>query len=137
MFLTQGYDFWKPLPENEKPIKNKSQFSKLEDTEESLSEESAIVQSDKEEGMEEKEDVPMESEEQLEDSDELIQDKIETLQEVFSEMKGNQSSLSLDEKDADEMKDFNAIDELLGRSSEGSVESDEDEDLIKREEELL
>ncbi|XP_060728277.1 SMC5-SMC6 complex localization factor protein 2 isoform X2 [Tachysurus vachellii] len=133
----EGYDFWKPLPENEKPIKNKSQFSKLEDTEESLSEESAIVQSHEEDCMEENEDVPMESEEQLEDIDELIQDKIETLQGVFSEMKENQSSLSLDEKDADEMKDFNAIDELLGGSSEGSVESDEDEDLIKREEELL
>ncbi|KAB5581829.1 hypothetical protein PHYPO_G00180110 [Pangasianodon hypophthalmus] len=132
------YDYWKPLPEDEMPTKKESQFTEQGDTEESLSEESDIVQSDEEECMEEKDEVSMESEEKLEDSVEKIREKIEELQEVSADIKEKQSLINLDDKDAEETKDDMAIDEeLLGGSSEGSVESDEEEDLIKREEELL
>ncbi|MCI4376528.1 hypothetical protein PGIGA_G00189390 [Pangasianodon gigas] len=132
------YDYWKPLPEDEMPTKKESQFTEQGDTEESLSEESEIVQSDEEECMEEKDEVSMESEEKLEDSVEKIREKIEELQEVSADIKEKQSLINLDDKDAEETKDDMAIDEeLLGGSSEGSVESDEEEDLIKREEELL
>ncbi|KAK3554411.1 hypothetical protein QTP70_023059 [Hemibagrus guttatus] len=132
------YDHWKPLPENEMPTKKESQFTEQGDTEESLSEEPTSVQSDEGEYIEENEDIPIESEEQLEESDEKIQEKIEKLEEVSDEMKEKQSLISLDEKDANETKDDMAMDEeLLEGSSEESVESDEDEDLIKREEELL
>lgn len=121
------------------PRKKSPQFREQEDTEESLSEGSDIVQSDDEECMEENDDVPMESEEKLEDSDENIQDSIDEIQDsVSSDVKEKQSLINVDDKDAEETKDDLAVDEeLLGGSSEGSVESDQDEDLIKREEELL
>ncbi|XP_058241373.1 SMC5-SMC6 complex localization factor protein 2 isoform X3 [Hemibagrus wyckioides] len=132
------YDQWMPLPENEMPTKKESQFSEQGDTEESLSEAPTIVQSDEEDFIEENEDITIESEEQLEDSDEKIQDETEELQDVSAEMKEKQSLISLDEKDANEMKDDMAMDEeLLELSSDGSVESDDDEDLIRREDELL
>ncbi|XP_053476977.1 SMC5-SMC6 complex localization factor protein 2 isoform X3 [Ictalurus furcatus] len=132
------YDYWKPLPEDEMP-KKENQSSELEDIEESLSEESDIVQSDEEECMEEKDEVSVESEEKLEDSVETIQEKIEELQEVSVDLKEKQSLINQDDEDAEETNDDMAIDEeLLGGSSDGSVESDDDdEDLIKREEELL
>lgn len=132
------YDQWTPLPENEMPTKKESQFSEQGDTEESLSEAPTIVQSDEEDFIEENEDITIESEEQLEDSDEKIQDETEELQDVSAEMKAKQSLISLDEKNANETNDDMAMDEeLLEGSSEGSVESDDDEDLIKREDELL
>lgn len=120
------------------PTKKESQITEQGDTEESLSEESDIVQSDEEEGMEEKFDIPMESEEKLEDSVEKIQEKIDKFQEVLPDIKEKESLINLDDSDAEELKDDVAIDEeLLGESSEGSTEEDEDEDFIKREEELL
>ncbi|KAF5900932.1 SMC5-SMC6 complex localization factor protein 2-like isoform X1, partial [Clarias magur] len=126
------YDYWKPLPGDEVSSKDESQFIEQEDAEESLTEESDIVQSEEEECMEEKDEVPGESEEQLEDSVEQIQEKIEELQEAPSDMKEEQSII-IQDNEAEEKKGDALIDELLGRSSEGSVESDEDED----EEELL
>lgn len=140
LFLTQGklYDYWKPLPEDEMPTKKESQINEQGDTEESLSEESDIVHSDEEECMEEKFDVPVESEEKPDDSAEKIQEKHDEFQEVLPDIKEKESLINLDNSDAEELKDDVAIDEeLLGESSEGSIENDEDEDLIKREEELL
>ncbi|XP_060781736.1 SMC5-SMC6 complex localization factor protein 2 isoform X3 [Neoarius graeffei] len=132
------YDYWKPLPEDEMPTKKESQINEQGDMEESLSEESDIVHSDEEECMEEKFDVPVESEEKPDDSAEKIQEKHDEFQEVLPDIKEKESLINLDNSDAEELKDDVAIDEeLLGESSEGSIENDEDEDLIKREEELL
>ncbi|KAM9477129.1 SMC5-SMC6 complex localization factor protein 2 isoform 2-T4 [Clarias gariepinus] len=127
------YDYWKPLPEDEVSLKDESQFTEQEDAEESLTEESDIVQSEEEECMEEKDEVPVESEEQLEDSVEQIPKKIEEFQEAPSDIKEEQSIRNQDDEEAEEKKDDSLIDELLRSCSHGSVETDEDED----EEELL
>lgn len=139
MFFIQGklYDFWKPLPEDKMLSKKSPQSTEQEDTEESLSVQS-VIQSDKEEYMEENDDIPVKTEEKLPDADENIQKNVDELQEVWAEVKERQILINLYDKDAEGTNDDMAIDEeLLGGSSEGSVKSDEDEDLIKREEEFL
>ncbi|XP_046690406.1 SMC5-SMC6 complex localization factor protein 2 isoform X2 [Silurus meridionalis] len=130
------YDYWKPLPEDETPKNKTIELTEQEDTEESLSEESDMDQSDEKECTEEEDEVPMESEEKLEDSAEKIQEETEELHMVSCKIKDKQTLINLNDKDTDEAKDDTATNhkhkqnQLLGESSEGSVENEEDKNPI-------
>ncbi|XP_072533953.1 SMC5-SMC6 complex localization factor protein 2 isoform X3 [Salminus brasiliensis] len=128
------YDYWTPLPEDEIPFHEENQSTehpKQEATEDPQSEDSDSVQ---EEWVEEKNEVAVKSEEELE---ECVGETGELL-EILGDTKEEEQSVNLTDKDGKEKHKVDMNEELLGEgSSEMLMESDLDEDLVNREEELL
>ncbi|XP_036429868.1 SMC5-SMC6 complex localization factor protein 2 isoform X2 [Colossoma macropomum] len=135
------YDYWKPLPEDEMPINEESlstEHPKQEATEEPQSGDSNSAQSEDEEWVEAEDDLPIKSEEELEESVGETEEKNRVVQEGLGDTKVDEQLVKLDDEDEEEKRNT-PVDEgsLEGGSPEEFMESDIDEEVIKREDELL
>ncbi|KAL7890140.1 hypothetical protein AOLI_G00023980 [Acnodon oligacanthus] len=134
------YDYWKPLPEDEVPINDESlstEHPKQEATEELQSGDSNSPSED-EEWVEAEDSVPVKSEEELEESVGETEEKNRVVQEILGDMKVDEQLVKLDDDDKEDKRNT-LVDEgsLEGGCPEEFMESDIDEEAIKREDELL